>query len=95
MKNLKAALKSSGRDGLSITLPASYWYLQHFDLVNLAKNVDWFNVMSYDLHGTWDQGKSQIFQGTASSRISILTSRLRQQMDWSISQCAHQLDRDN
>jgi chitinase len=57
MANLKKALKGTGgRDGLSVTLPASYWYLQHFDLVNLAKSVDYFNIMSYDLHGTWDKG---------------------------------------
>lgn len=42
------------RYGYSITLPASYWYLQHFDLKNLQPHVDWFNLMSYDLHGTWD-----------------------------------------
>ncbi|KAF7137044.1 hypothetical protein CNMCM5793_006895 [Aspergillus hiratsukae] len=57
LANLKKALKASGgRDGLSITLPASYWYLQHFDIVELVKHVDWFNMMTYDLHGTWDKG---------------------------------------
>ena len=57
MKNLKAALKATGgRDGLSITLPASYWYLQHFDIKKLAKHVDFFNIMTYDLHGNWDRG---------------------------------------
>lgn len=56
MANLKKALKTSGgRDGLSITLPASYWYLQHFDIVKLQEHVDFFNIMSYDLHGVWDQ----------------------------------------
>lgn len=29
-------------------------YLRGFDLKNMAKYVDWFNVMSYDIHGTWD-----------------------------------------
>jgi GH18 family chitinase len=54
--NLKRALKASGgRDGLTITLPASYWYLQNFDIVNLQKDVDFFNIMSYDLHGAWDR----------------------------------------
>ena len=38
----------------TVTLPSSYWYLQHFDIVKMAKTVDWFNIMSYDLHGTWD-----------------------------------------
>jgi len=55
LKNLKSALGASGHTyGLSITTPSSYWYLQHFDLKSLAKYVDWFNVMTYDLHGTWD-----------------------------------------
>ncbi|EUC34226.1 glycoside hydrolase family 18 protein [Bipolaris zeicola 26-R-13] len=40
--------------GYSLTLPASYWYLQHFDLAKLQPYVHWFNLMSYDLHGTWD-----------------------------------------
>ena len=37
--------------GLTITIPTSYWYLQHFDVTNLQDSVDWFNLMSYDLHG--------------------------------------------
>lgn len=34
--------------GITITLPTSYWYLQHFDLVGMQDSVDWFNLMSYD-----------------------------------------------
>jgi len=34
-----------------VALPTSYWYLQHFDLEGMADEVDWFNLMSYDLHG--------------------------------------------
>ncbi|KAF5227917.1 hypothetical protein FAUST_11455 [Fusarium austroamericanum] len=41
--------------GLTITLPASYWYLQYFDIKNLENTVSFFNIMSYDLHGAWDQ----------------------------------------
>ena len=38
---LKLALgNTDGRDGLSITIPASYWYLQHFDIISLANSVD-------------------------------------------------------
>lgn len=55
MARLKDSLSSGGK-GISITLPASYWYLQHFDIVQLQKSVNWFNIMSYDLHGTWDKG---------------------------------------
>ncbi|KAG4435727.1 hypothetical protein IFR05_008777 [Cadophora sp. M221] len=55
LSNLKAALGSSGHNyGLSITLPSSYWYMQNFDIVKMEPIVDWFNVMTYDLHGTWD-----------------------------------------
>lgn len=66
-KELKAAL---GEKGLSMTLPTSYWYLQHFDVKALEDSVDWFNFMTYvspfrkrhafsayqlkDLHGVWD-----------------------------------------
>ena len=40
--------------GISATLPSSYWYLQHFDVLNMEPSVDWFNFMSYDIHGVWD-----------------------------------------
>ena len=30
-----------------MTLPTSYWYLQHFDVKSLQESVDWFNFMSY------------------------------------------------
>ncbi|KAA8896314.1 chitinase [Sphaerosporella brunnea] len=61
LKNLKNALGSSGHNyGLSITLPASYWYLQNFDIVSMEPIVDWFNMMSYDLHGTWDSSDPYI-----------------------------------
>ncbi|KAF5591845.1 class V chitinase [Fusarium pseudocircinatum] len=59
LSNIKSALKQSGeRNGLSIAIPASYWYLQHFDLEKISKYVDHFNVMSYDFHGAWDTPKS-------------------------------------
>ncbi|KAL4909586.1 hypothetical protein BDW74DRAFT_174788 [Aspergillus multicolor] len=57
MQRLKQALKGAGgRDGITITLPASYWFLQYFDIVKLEKYVDFFNMMTYDLHGAWDRG---------------------------------------
>ncbi|KAI0888397.1 glycosyl hydrolases family 18-domain-containing protein [Annulohypoxylon maeteangense] len=51
VKELKQGL---GSKGLTVTLPTSYWYLQHFDVNAMQDYVDWFNLMSYDLHGTWD-----------------------------------------
>ncbi|CBF89323.1 hypothetical protein AN0517.2 [Aspergillus nidulans FGSC A4] len=40
---------------ISATLPTSYWYLRGFDVDRMQKYVDYFNLMSYDLHGMWDQ----------------------------------------
>ena len=58
MANLKSALKGTGgRDHLSITFLALYWYLQNFDLKRLSSSVDYINIMSYDLHGKWDHRK--------------------------------------
>lgn len=34
--------------------------MRHFDIVEQAKIVDWFNIMSYDLHGTWDSTNKYI-----------------------------------
>lgn len=57
IRRLKEALGgTTGRWGLSITLPASYRYLQHYDVKTLVNDVDWFNVKSFDLHGAWDKG---------------------------------------
>jgi chitinase len=51
MKELREAGKGLG---VTLTLPNSYWYLQGFDVKGLEEQVDWFNIMSYDIHGTWD-----------------------------------------
>jgi chitinase len=72
MVNLKAELKhTGGLGGLSITSPASYWYLQHFDMVKLKKSVDFFNIMSYDLHGARDKGNK--WTGEYLNRYTNLT----------------------
>ncbi|KAK1953668.1 glycoside hydrolase [Colletotrichum sublineola] len=51
LSELRASL---GSLGISVTLPSSFWYLQHFDLMAMQPSIDWFNVMSYDIHGVWD-----------------------------------------
>lgn len=28
--------------------------MRNFDIVAIDPIVDWFNIMTYDLHGTWD-----------------------------------------
>ncbi|GKU22649.1 unnamed protein product [Fusarium langsethiae] len=75
LKRLKAALRDY-KYGLSVTLPTSYWYLQHFDLESIEPSVDWFNVMSYDLHGAWDIGNkwTGAFVGAHSNLTEIKSS---------------------
>ncbi len=51
-QELKAAFDS--KYGISIALPASYWYLQYFDLMGIQDHVDWFNVMAYNLYKARD-----------------------------------------
>lgn len=43
---------SSNIPAIHLTLspqPASYWYLKGFDIVNMEKHLDWFNMMTYDI----------------------------------------------
>ncbi|RYP08310.1 hypothetical protein DL765_008852 [Monosporascus sp. GIB2] len=53
MKKIRSRMNDSKR-GVSMAIPASYWYLQNFDIKALEAQVDWFNVMTYDVHGSWD-----------------------------------------
>ncbi|KAK5655844.1 hypothetical protein OQA88_5383 [Cercophora sp. LCS_1] len=39
---------------ITVTLPASYWYLRHFKLAEMNKYLSYWNVMTYDMHGMWD-----------------------------------------
>lgn len=39
---------------ITIAAPASYWYLRHFRISDMAEQLDWINVMTYDIHGVWD-----------------------------------------
>ncbi|KAH3510830.1 hypothetical protein KXW24_001888 [Aspergillus fumigatus] len=52
LSELRDALGS--RFGLTCTLPSSCWYLKGFDIVGMAEYVDYFAMMAYDIHGTWD-----------------------------------------
>ncbi|RGP66617.1 killer toxin alpha beta [Fusarium longipes] len=51
LRNLLPPSKS-----LSIALPASFWYLKPFPVDDMAKVLDYFVYMTYDLHGQWDYG---------------------------------------
>lgn len=54
LKELRSIL---GLDkSISIAVPASYWYLRAFPLVEMTGVVDYFVFMTYDLSGIWDMG---------------------------------------
>ncbi|KAK8867644.1 glycoside hydrolase [Apiospora arundinis] len=72
LKNLRAALDNYGY-GLSVTIPITQEHLQHFDLAAIEPYVDWFNVESYDLHGTWDIGSKTKWDGAILNAHTNLT----------------------
>lgn len=52
LKELRDAL---GHDyGLTCVLPHDNTYLMNIDVRSLSQYVDWFNILTYDLHGSWD-----------------------------------------
>lgn len=52
---LKAVrLRIDDSKSLSIAIPSSYWYLQHFPIKEISQYVDYVVFMTYDLHGQWD-----------------------------------------
>ncbi|KAL2211280.1 chitinase [Sarocladium strictum] len=53
MTKLKTRMEKNKKQ-VSMAIPASYWYLQNFDIQALEATVDWFNLMTYDVHGSWD-----------------------------------------
>lgn len=51
LKEFEAAIDTAGRPVIiSFTAPASYWYLQQFPIVEMAKHVNWINLMTYVGH---------------------------------------------
>ena len=64
LQSVKSKLPSGKT--LSIALPASYWYLRGFPVDKMAKVVDYFVYMTYDLHGQWDYGSKWASPGCPS-----------------------------
>ncbi|CAO1336600.1 unnamed protein product [Diamesa serratosioi] len=55
LKELKLQLGSAGYLlSIAVASPAESAYLS-YDIPNVAANVDFINLMTYDLHGSWDQ----------------------------------------
>ncbi|CAG1998794.1 unnamed protein product [Fusarium graminearum] len=63
LSTLRDLLPSS--KSLSIALPGSFWYLKPFPVEQMAKVLDYFVFMTYDLHGQWDYGNKFANPGCA------------------------------
>ncbi|KAI1373922.1 glycoside hydrolase superfamily [Hypoxylon crocopeplum] len=82
LKRLRERLNASGKEyGLSITLPASYWYLRGFNLKELEPHIDWFNIMTYDIHGVWD-GTVQSIGPYAYAHTNLTEIQLALELLW-------------
>ncbi|ETS74742.1 hypothetical protein PFICI_13226 [Pestalotiopsis fici W106-1] len=72
LKEFREAIHDSGKDYIvTFTAPVSYWYLRGFDLEQMMTYVDWVNVMSYDLHGTWDQQDQSSISGQVLAHTNL------------------------
>ncbi len=50
VKDINTYFRARGRGwGISFTAPASYWYMQWFDIKAMADEVDFVNLMTYDM----------------------------------------------
>lgn len=56
IEEIRTVFDATGRTyTISVTTPASYWYLQTFQVNDmLLAGADWTMMMTYDLHGVWD-----------------------------------------
>lgn len=69
--------------GISAAIPASFWYLRWFDVQSMQSHLDWFNIMTYDIHGVWDADSK--FTGPYVSFIFVQITRVY----WLPSRFAH------
>jgi chitinase len=56
LADLHAAMGSNTTKSVSMTAPASFWYLQNLAIEAISEVVDYIVFMTYDLHGQWDYG---------------------------------------
>ncbi|OHW99356.1 chitinase [Colletotrichum incanum] len=83
MKTLRNTFDASPRKlGLTFTIPSSFWYLRWFDMPGLLQYADWTNLMSYDLHGTWDEHNP--IGAIAQAHTNLTEIKLATQLLWRV-----------
>ncbi|KAJ3953651.1 hypothetical protein N0V92_009873 [Colletotrichum tropicale] len=83
MKTLRNTFDRSSRKlGLTFTIPSSFWYLRWFDMPGLLQYADWTNLMSYDLHGTWDRDNP--IGAIAQAHTNLTEIKLATQLLWRV-----------
>ncbi|UKZ93576.1 uncharacterized protein TrAFT101_008486 [Trichoderma asperellum] len=90
VKTLRATFDKTGHSlGITFTAPSSYWYLKWFDLPGMLRYCDWVNLMSYDLHGTWDSTNpiGAIVQG----HTNLTEIKLAAELFWRVKIPAHKI----
>ncbi|VBB73365.1 Putative Glycoside Hydrolase Family 18 [Podospora comata] len=83
LKTLRSTFDASPRRlGITFTIPSSFWYLRWFDLPGLLQYADWANMMSYDLHGTWDRNNP--IGAIAQAHTNLTEINLAAQLLWRV-----------
>jgi len=45
---------------ITIAAPAGPWHYKNMDVATIHQYLDWINLMTYDLHGPWDDADNQV-----------------------------------
>ncbi|MBN9141764.1 MAG: chitinase C-terminal domain-containing protein [Micrococcales bacterium] len=78
MKTLREKLDRAGAaDGrhylLTVAAPASGWLLRGMEVMQVTQYLDYVNIMSYDLHGSWNQyvgGNAPLYDNGADPELA-------------------------
>lgn len=76
LKDMRAAF--GNKYGISIAIPTSYWYLRWFKPKEIEQYVDYMGIMTYDLHGPWDQDIKQV------GRVILGHTNIPEIANWSL-----------
>ncbi|PGG99158.1 hypothetical protein GX51_06417 [Blastomyces parvus] len=69
LKFLKVLKEKVGSEkSVSIAAPASYRYLKAYPIGKIAAAIDYIAYMTYDLHGQWDYGNTNVFDSCPSGK---------------------------